>query len=176
MRASHPMFSNLSESEIIVRKVPPSLSAAVKAMVEAHPENRIAIGDVLNKKLEERYTKAESIDPQPMPKIIHVASGREVELLDSHNMGPWAVWTCKFPDGTIRSCTADEFLAAPGSTTMTTAKVQKSASRGFRAGDRVRCLDGRIGKVRDNTRNGETLVDFPNGSLAILRDHEISPA
>jgi hypothetical protein len=98
MRAGHPMFSNLSDHEIVVRKVSPSLGAAVKAMLEARPENRIALGDVLNKKLAERYTKKETIDAQPMPQITHVASGQQVELLDSHNMGPWAVWTCRFPD------------------------------------------------------------------------------
>jgi hypothetical protein len=160
-RKNHPFFSFLSDEEIHVRHVPSGLTSAAKAMIAARPEQRQQIGAAIELQLAARYTKKESVDPQPLPKITHVASGHDVELLDSHRVGPWVSWTVKFPDGTIRSCTADEFLAAPGSTTMTTAKVQKGASRGFQAGDRVANRAGEIGKVRQPTGNhSTTFVEF----------------
>lgn len=185
MRAGHPMFSNLSDDEIVVRKVPPSLAATMRTMASAAtPDLRAALGKVLEAKLAERYTKKEVVDPQPLPKVRHLASGQEVELLDRHQMGPWASWLCRFPDGSTRMCVASEFSSAPGSTTMSPAKgarfgLDKSAAHGFRAGDLVVDADGEIGKVRmDTGENSSTsVVDFvtKTGSrIEIVKNSELT--
>ena len=184
-RKNHPMFGFLGDDELHVRKTPPSLAATMRTLANAAtPDLRAALGEVLKKNLNERYRKAETVDPQPLPKVRHVASGLEVELLDRHQLGPWASWLCRFPDGTTRMCVADEFSSAPGSTTMSPAKgarfgLNKNASRRFQAGDRVMDSDGAIGKVRIDTRENSStsVVDFvtqAGSRIAIVKNSELT--
>jgi hypothetical protein len=123
-----------------------------------------------------------SAGPGVMPRVLHVDSLREGDLLDEHFCGPWATWRVRFDDGSVETRAAAEFAGSDGSIEPTFPKasrgnLNKSATTRYRKGQKVRCSDGRTGSVRaDTSPGGTTVVDFtfPGGSgFAVLRNHEI---
>jgi hypothetical protein len=193
-RKNHPMFGFLADDEVHVRKAPPALAVTMKAMLAAHPEQRSQLGEVLQKKLSARYTvpPESSTGPGAMPEsndtVVHVQSLREADLIGSRRFGPFVIFEVRFrDDGTVTSAASDQFIIRnfAGSDGSIEPTVIPKATRGnlnksathYRKGQKVRCSDGRVGTVRNDTSSGgTTIVDFvhPGGTgMAVLKDHEI---